>query len=271
MNIARVLALAQKAHLRTEMEIFLASLLDCSRLDLIARANEEIPVEKLGELQKGWIRLQDGVPVAYLTHQKEFYGLQFYVDERVLVPRPETEQLVDLVLERAKTGVLEIGTGSGAIACSVKHNRPELKVVATDISSSALEVASKNCVQLGVDVELVESNLLEKITGGGLDVLVANLPYIGLSEHAFLDENVQKHEPALALFGGDDGLQLYARLFDQIREREDAFRFILGEIGFSQGEAIKNLCAEKLPNYKFTLLEDLQGLDRNFVLEKISL
>ncbi len=251
------------------MEVFLASLLGSSRLDLIARGEEEVPVDKLSDLQKGWIRLQDGVPVAYLTHQKEFYGLSFYVDERVLVPRPETEQLVDLVLKHAKVGVLELGTGSGAIACSVKHRRPELKVVATDVSPEALEVASKNCVQLGVDVNLVESNLLEKVPGGGEDVLVANLPYIGTVDHAFLAENVEKHEPKLALDGGEDGLRLYARLFDEIKEQGRTFAYIFGEIGFSQGLAIRGLCAEKLPGYRFTLLQDLQGLDRHFVLERV--
>lgn len=271
MIVKRVLELAQKANLRTEMEVFLAHLFACSRLDLIARSEEEVPAPRLSELQKGWIRLQDGVPVAYLTRQKEFYGLSFYVDERVLIPRPETEQLVDLALKYAQKGVLELGTGSGAIACSIKWSRPELKVVATDVDLGALDVANKNCVQLGLEVELVESDLLEKVPPVTADVLVANLPYIGLKEHAFLAENVQKYEPSLALFGGDDGLRLYARLFEQIRTQKRDFSVILGEIGFSQGKAIRQLCQTLLPEYQFTLLQDLQGLDRHFVLEKLKL
>lgn len=271
MILARVIALAQKEGLRTEMEVFLAHLLGCSRLDLLARSEEEVPVEKLAELQKGWIRLQDGLPVAYLTHEKEFYGLSFYVDERVLVPRPETEQLVDLVLKYAKGAVLELGTGSGAIAISVKKGRPELEVTATDISDAALEVANKNCVQLGADVELIQSDLLEKVTEGTFDVLVANLPYIGKVEHASLAENVEKHEPHVALFGGRDGLDLYRRLFDEILTKKWKFRVILGEIGFSQGPDIEKLCQGRLPKYRFTLLQDLQGLDRHFVLERIDL
>lgn len=271
MILARVIALAQKEGLRTEMEVFLAHLLGCSRLDLLARSQEEVPVEKLAELQKGWIRLQDGLPVAYLTHEKEFYGLPFYVDERVLVPRPETEQLVDLVLKHANGTVLELGTGSGAIAISVKKARPELKVTATDISDAALEVANKNCVQHGVEVELIQSDLLEKVHGGRVDVLVANLPYIGKVEHAALAENVEKHEPHVALFGGSDGLELYRRLFDEILTEKWKFRVILGEIGFSQGSDVEKLCQERLPKYRFTLLQDLQGLDRHFVLERIEL
>jgi release factor glutamine methyltransferase len=269
MTIGRVLALAQKAGLRTEMEVFLAFLLDCSRLDLIARSEEEIPVESLAPLQKGWIALQDGVPVAYLTQQKEFYGLPFFVDERVLIPRPETEQLVDLALHYAKKSVLELGTGSGAVACSIKKNRPELRVVATDISEAALEVANKNCVQLGVELELLQSDLLEKVPQEDFDVLVANLPYIGTELHAFVSEEVEKHEPHLALFGGKDGLELYRRLFEEVLSQERSFKFILGEVGFSQGEAIRELCTAMFPEATFMLLQDLQGLDRHFVLERM--
>lgn len=267
--LGRVLALAQKEHLRTEMEVFLAHLLGCTRLDLLVRSEEEVPVEKLAELQKAWIRLQDGVPVAYLTHEKEFYGLSFYVDERVLVPRPETEQLVDLVLKYAKGPILELGTGSGAIAISLKKTRPELEVVAGDISDLALEVASKNCVQLGVNVELIESDLLAKIPKRDFDILVANLPYIGTQTHNLIADNVDRHEPKLALNGGRDGLELYARLFDEILAQKRDFRMILCEIGFSQGLDAQKLCQEKLPGYRFTLLQDLQGLDRHFVLERI--
>lgn len=269
MILGRILALAQKEHLRTEMEVFLAHLLGCSRLDLLVRSEEEVPVEKLAELQKGLIRLQDGVPVAYLTHEKEFYGLNFYVDERVLVPRPETEQLVELVLKYAKESVLELGTGSGAIAISVKKTRPDLKVTAGDISDLALEVANKNCVQLGVDVDLIESDLLAKIPDEKFDILVANLPYIGLDTHNLIADNVDRHEPHLALDGGSDGLDLYRRLFDEIVEQKRDFVMIFGEIGFSQGGDIKKVCEEKLPKYRFTLLQDLQGLDRHFVLERV--
>lgn len=247
----------------------MAHLLECCRLDLIARSEEEVPTEKLAGLQKGWVRIQDSVPVAYLTHEKEFYGLTFYVDERVLIPRPETEQLVELALEYAQGSILELGTGSGAIACSIKKNRPDLEVLATDISSAALEVASKNCVQLGVKVELIQSDLLEKVPQKSFDVLVANLPYIGTIEHAMIAENVEKHEPPLALLGGRDGLELYRQLFDEMVAQKRDFRMILGEIGFSQGVDIQKLCSEKLPEYRFALLQDLQGLDRYFVLEKV--
>lgn len=268
MTIGSILRLSQNENLRAEMEVFLSFLLSCSRLDLIARSEEEIAEGHLAALQKGWIRLKNGLPVAYLTHSKAFYNLDFYVNEHVLIPRPETERLVSLVLDRANETVLELGTGSGAIACSVKKNRPELSVIASDISDLALEVASKNCVQLGLDINLIQSDLLEKVPMQNFDVLVMNLPYIGKVKHAFLDDNVFKHEPHLALFGGEDGLDLYRRLFVQIKEQNRNFKLIFGEIGFSQGFDIQKVCEQLLPNYTFTLLQDLQGLDRYFLLER---
>ena len=265
MVIAEVLQKAQKLRLRTEMEVYLAHLMDVRRLDLIARSDEEVPVEILGDLQIGWTKIQDGTPVAYLTNKKEFYGIDFYVDERVLVPRGETELLVDLVLEREPESVLEIGTGSGAVAIAVASNL-DARVVAAEVSEKALEVANKNVVQCGVDVELIQSDLLEKVGDEEFDVLVANLPYIGGEKHNFIDENVQKHEPHVALFGGDDGLRLYAKMFEQIQEQGREFKWIMGEIGFSQGEALKELAEELLPEYECEVRKDLQDLDRHFVL-----
>jgi release factor glutamine methyltransferase len=265
MLIADVLAKAQKLSLRTEMEVYLAHLMGVRRLDLIARSDEEVPVENLADLQVGWTKIQDGVPVAYLINEKEFYGINLYVDERVLVPRGETELLVDLVLEREPKSVLEIGTGSGAVAVALAKNL-DARIMAVEVSEEALEVANKNVVQCEVDVELIQSDLLEKVGDEEFDILVANLPYIGEEEHNLIDENVQKHEPHVALFGGEDGLRLYAKMFEQIREQGREFKWIVGEIGFSQGAALKGLAAELLPEYDCEIRKDLQDLDRHFVL-----
>ncbi|MFA5793050.1 MAG: peptide chain release factor N(5)-glutamine methyltransferase [Candidatus Gracilibacteria bacterium] len=268
MLIGEVLRLAQKAHLRIEMEVFLCDLLGLNRLDLVANSKDEIPVEKLALLQKAWVKIMNGVPVAYLTHKKEFFGIELYVDENVLIPRPCTEQLVTWALSKAQDSVLEIGTGSGAIAIAIKKTRPELKVVATDVSSSALVVANKNCVQCGVDIGLIQSDLLDEVPQENFDTLVCNLPYIGLVEHASIAENVEKYEPHLALFGGEDGLELYRRLFEQIRMQGRGFKYVFGELGFSQGEAIRSLACELLPEMEFTLRQDYEGLDRHFLLER---
>ena len=265
MTIAQILSSAQKEHLRVEMEVFLCHLLQRSRLDLIAHGEEEVPVEKLGDLQRAWTELKGGKPVAYLTHEKEFYGMSFYVNEAVLIPRPCTEQLVDWTAEMAEARVLEVGTGSGAIAVALKKKRPELEVTASDISLDALAVAQKNAEALGAEVEFMHSDLLASISGN-FDALVANLPYIGTETHDAIDENVLKHEPGLALFAGPDGLDLYRRLFVEARDRN--FKFILGEVGFTQGRAIEEIAAELLPSHRFTLHQDLEGLDRHFLLER---
>lgn len=268
MNIAQILGSAQKEHLRLEMEVFLSHLLGKSRLDLIAHGEEEIPVEQLAELQLAWTAIKAGKPVAYLTQKKEFYELELFVNESVLIPRPCTELLVDWAAEVAEKKVLELGTGSGAVSLALKTKRPELELTATDISLDALAVASKNCVQLGLELRFLQSDLLRDVPHEDFDTLIANLPYIGTEFHADIDENVLNYEPGLALFGGSDGLDLYRRLFDQIREEGWAFKFILGEVGFSQGQAIREVAEEKLPMFHFTLRQDLEGLDRHFLLER---
>ncbi|MEK7146504.1 MAG: HemK family protein methyltransferase, partial [Patescibacteria group bacterium] len=143
------------------MEVFLSHLLGWERVRLLANSEQELPVRHLAALQSGWLKIREGFPVAYLTHEKEFFGHSFYVDERVLVPRGETELLVEMVLEKADelsargvqpVKILEIGTGSGAIALSLKKTNPELEIAATAISPEALDVANKNCVHLGAEL-----------------------------------------------------------------------------------------------------------------------
>lgn len=270
MTIGHLLAQAQKQHLRTELEVFLCHLLGKDKTDLLAHPEVEVPVEHLATLQTAWTRLLKGEPVAYLTQTKEFYGLPFYVDARVLVPRDATERLVDYVLERAFAGmrVLEIGTGSGAISVALKKTRPDLDVTASDVSPEALEVANKNCVQNGVEVKLVEADLLQGVPAEDFDLLVANLPYIGEEKNRFIAENVEAHEPHVALFGGFDGLQLYVRLFEQILEQKRSFKWIMGEIGFTQGQAALELAAKFFPEYEAVLLQDYEGFDRHFILTR---
>ncbi len=265
MKISQILQSAQKSSYRTEMEIYLAYLLGKSRLDLVRDGDEVVPVEKMGEIQKAWLKILDGYPVAYLTGVKEFYGIPLFVDENVLVPRPETELLVDYVCELAGEGarILEVGTGSGAIAIALKKTHPAFQVWATDVSRQTLSVAKKNIEKYGLDIELIESDLLQNVKND-FDILVANLPYIGEVRHNFIAENVQKHEPHVALFGGSDGLRLYERMFLEAKGR---FKYILGEIGFSQGEDIEDLCTKIFPEAKFELKQDYSGLDRHFILK----
>jgi release factor glutamine methyltransferase len=275
LTVGHLISQAQKLELRTEMEIYMAHLMKVGRLDLLAHPELPIPVEFLSELQKALLELMKGKPVHYLTNQKEFYGIPLFVDERTLIPRGCTELLVDYVLEVAGSGasILEIGVGSGAISIALKKTRPDLEILATDISAEALAVASQNAKVQDVEIEFLEADLFQDVPVRNFDILVANLPYIGEEKHRYLTEEVEKHEPHLALFGGSDGLRLYERLFQEIVDQKRNFQVICGEIGFSQGPELEAMAKHFFPNFAFELRQDLEGLDRHFFLtsDKITL
>jgi release factor glutamine methyltransferase len=221
-------------------------------------------------------------PVAYLTGHKEFYGLDFAVDRRVLVPRPETELLVDLALAfaRRKTKdqrpketdgpplvlgssslvLADIGAGSGCIAVALAVHLPEALIVATDSSHDALDVARSNVERHGVAgrVRLAEGDLLEPL-GEPIDLLVSNPPYTVLHE---IDEGVRRHEPCEALDGGPDGLAVYRRLLAQAPPKLRTRGAMLIEIGATQGAAVTDIARASFPKAQITVHKDLAGLDR---------
>lgn len=275
-SIGQLLQSAQKSNYRTEMEIFLAFLLKKSRLGLIKDRDCEIPVKHMSEIQSAWVKILDGYPVPYLTHEREFFGIPLYVDEAVLVPRPETELLVEHTLRAVdvlyKSGlkpvkILEVGTGSGAIALALKKTDASLEIAATDLSEAALKVAERNIRKCEADIELIHSDLLADVPVAHFNILVANLPYIGEVKNKFIAENVQKHEPNIALFGGYDGLALYERMFKEALEQNRNFEYILGEIGFCQGESIAALANKIFPGVDIQVMQDYNGLDRHFILK----
>ncbi|MBI4235213.1 peptide chain release factor N(5)-glutamine methyltransferase [Candidatus Peregrinibacteria bacterium] len=209
-------------------ELLLAYSLDESREFLFANANGDADP---GSVYMFWHyikRLASGEPIAYIIKKKEFYGLDFFVDQRVLIPRPETEMLVEAALKFSaanpskKLRILDLGTGSGNIAISLAKNLPDEcidLIDAVDLSEAACEVAKINALQHGVDdrVSVFPADLLDFADENGrYDLIVANLPYIGEVSHDFVSENVEKYEPNSALFAGDDGLALYKNLFEQI-------------------------------------------------------
>ena len=165
-----------------------------------------------------------GEPVAYLIGHKSFCGLEIAVDRRALVPRPETEEMVALCVQdwnaKAPT-IAELGTGSGAIACALAHLLPNATVTAGDASVDALELAAHNVTALGFgeQVKLVHSDLFTDFPDGTYDVIIANLPYVATRDLDNLEPSVEKHEPRQALFGGEDGLDVYRRLLDQAPAR----------------------------------------------------
>lgn len=273
-------------------EVVLANVLGVEKEYLIAHSDQEIGGESefsedLADLYMAYLKkVKEGEPVAYILKEKEFYGLSFFVDNRVLVPRPETEQLVETVLgfleekygvkrsrefesDVEKFRILDVGTGSGNIAISLATNFQNLEAVALDVSDDAIDVARVNVNQHGVEdrVELYQSDLLDAIEDGEkFHVIVANLPYIGTKTNSDVDENVEKHEPSSALFAGDDGLDLYLKMFKQIQEKNVSYDLIVGEFGSMQREDMEALLTDFF-GQNWRIEKDLAGLDRMFVVE----
>jgi len=207
--------------------------------------------------------IKGGQPVQYALGHANFYGREFNVDSRVLIPRQETEELVEWILNtqpKTALSVLDIGTGSSAIATTLAVERPMWQVTASDISTDALAVAKRNAEQFNADVTFVESDLFSSVEGQ-YDVIVSNPPYIADSEEDQMDTSVIGFEPHLALFADDEGLALYKKmatdLLTYLKPNGQAFF----EIGYQQGPTLVALF-ETLPNVTVTLKQDMSGHDR---------
>jgi release factor glutamine methyltransferase len=199
-------------------------------------------------------------PVAYIIGHRHFRHLQLMVDRRALIPRPETELLVETALT-LPTGsrVLDVGTGSGAVALALKDERPDLHVTGSELSVDALELAQANGARLNLDVDWLRADLLDGLSEN-LDVVLSNPPYVADGERATLAPEILRHEPAEALFGGPDGLQTIRRLIEQAGERQSV-RTLALEIGAGQASAV----GELMQAAGFTEIaaeRDLAGIER---------
>jgi release factor glutamine methyltransferase len=208
-------------------------------------------------------------PTAYITGHKEFFGIDFKVSPSTLIPRPDTELLVETAIELANTAfpqsclIADIGTGCGAIAIALALHLPQAKIYATDISATALEVAKSNCRKHGVSnrVRLLQGDLLEPLPEP-VQLIVANLPYISEPELSKLPLEISMFEPQTALAGGTDGLMQIERLLSQASSKLSSGRAILLEVGYDQGPAVKSLAQKCFPTAKISVVTDLSGLDR---------
>jgi release factor glutamine methyltransferase len=231
---------------RLEAEVLLAHVLNCPRIELIARSLEVPPDADRARFRELIKRRVEGWPVAYLVGQKEFYLLKFEVSPAVLVPRPETETLVMEALRVLKPvrepTVLDLGTGSGCIAVSVAHQKQDARVTATDISPDALDVAKRNAERHGVAdrVTFAQGDLFAAVPAGrAFDLVVSNPPYVTPAELAALSPDVREHEPRLALDGGPDGLAFYRRIAAGVGPLLRGGGSLLVEIGATQDEAVR--------------------------------
>lgn len=240
-----------------------------SLLDFILHRNKEVTESDQKILESIMAQLEDHRSPQYITGKAYFRDLELAVDERVLIPRPETEELVDLVLKensKADLRVLDIGTGSGAIAISLKSARPDWQVTASDISQGALQLAEENSKLNQVSLDFVESDVFGQITGT-FDVIISNPPYIAYGDKDEVGMNVLASEPHLALFADEDGFAIYHQIIEGAGEHLSENGKLYFEIGYKQGDGLRTLLSKHFPQKRVRVLEDIFGKDRKVVMD----
>jgi release factor glutamine methyltransferase len=240
---------------RLDAEVLLAWVLRVGRERLVLDGRSELGARAGARYSRAIDRRVAREPVAYITGVKEFRRISLAVDGRVLIPRPETELLVEVGLSLgAGARVIDVGTGSGAVALALKDERPDLVLTGVDVSADAIEVARSNAVRLGLDVRFVCGDLLGSVEGR-VDAVLANLPYV--ADGASLAAEIARYEPPSALFAGPDGLDVIRRLVGSVA----GVALIALEIGFDQAAAVASLVAAAGFG-SIEVLADLAGHDR---------
>lgn len=243
-----------------------------NKTDYLLHMHETITAEDQKQIDEDMAKLLAHYPPQYLIGSEAFLDYRFKVTPDTLIPRPETEELVEkclkLMQKQANQAlkVVDVGTGTGAIAISLKDKRPTWQVCAVDLSSAALEVAQENAQQIGVALEFVLSDCLDEVAGP-IDVLISNPPYICQDEYELMDISVREFEPKMALFAENNGLAIYQKLAKQAQSKLAKDGKIFLEIGFMQGPAVKKLFQAAFPKKQVSIHQDLFGNDRMIVVE----
>ena len=245
------------------------SLKKLSFTDFVFALQQEVTEEDKHFVEEIYTKLAAHIPAQYIIGHAEFFGMQLKVDERVLIPRPETEELVELILaENPKENlkVLDIGTGSGAIALALAKNRPDWSVTAADISQDALELATENANVQNLNLSFIKSDCFSEISSK-YDIIVSNPPYISRADEVEVGLNVLHSEPHLALFADEDGLAIYRRIAEDSKDYLNDGGKIYLEIGYKQGQSVPALFMENLPEKRVRTLKDQFGQDRMVVID----
>lgn len=245
------------------------SLKNLSFTDFVFALQQEVTEEEEVFVKGIFQQLAAHKPAQYIIGQADFYGMQLKVDERVLIPRPETAELVELILAEnpeANLSVLDIGTGSGAIALALAKNRPNWSVTAADISQDALDLANENAKNQNLQIFLKKSDCFTEISEK-YDIIVSNPPYISREDESEVGLNVLYSEPHLALFADEDGLAIYRRIAEDAKDYlKDGGKIYL-EIGYKQGQSVPKLFRKHLPEKRVRTLKDQFGQDRMVVVD----
>ena len=240
-----------------------------SLLDFILHQNKDVSAQDQALIEDIMSQLKEHRSPQYITGKAYFRDLELAVDERVLIPRPETEELVDLVLKensKADLQILDIGTGSGAIAISLKSARPDWHVTASDISSEALQLAKENSEKNQASLDFNESDVFNQISGK-FDVIISNPPYIAYDDEDEVGVNVLASEPHLALFADEDGFAIYRQIIEGAGEHLSENGKLYFEIGYKQGDGLRALLSKHFPQKRVRVLQDIFGKDRMVVMD----
>jgi release factor glutamine methyltransferase len=271
LQAARARLAAKSKHPRRDAELLLEHVLGCDQTALLTHPERILSSAESEQFDRLVERRLASEPMQYLIGEQEFFGLRFEVSPAVLIPRPETEHLVEVVLERfereEEVRIVDVGTGSGAIAVALAHSLPQSRVTAVDLFPAALEVARINAERHGVidRLTLLTSDLLAAVGSADFDAVVANPPYIAAEE--VLEPQVANYEPHSALYAGRTGLEIYERLIPQADRVLKPGGWLMLEIGFGQSDALRNLMDGWAG---VTLVNDLQGIPRVVLGQKQS-
>lgn len=256
---------------RMNAEVLLMFVLNCDRAYLYAHPERELTPDERQRYDEALGTRSQGVPSQYITGHQEFWGLDFIVNPAVLIPRPETEHVIETVVPLACVGdrqrIVDVGTGSGCIAIALAHELPQAEITAVDLSTEALEVARLNAARLQVESRIcfLQSDLLSSVTDEQFDFVVSNPPYVGECEADRVQREVRKFEPHMAVFGGEQGLDIIQRLVSQAWPVLHDGGWLIMEIGFTQSRAV----LEMLSGWsEARAIPDLQGIPRVIAAKK---
>ena len=245
------------------------SLKNLSFTDFVFALQQEVTEEEKQFVEEIYKKLAAHIPAQYIIGHAEFFGMELKVDERVLIPRPETEELVELILSEnpeKNLKILDIGTGSGAIALALAKNRPDWSVTAADISQDALNLAMENAKAQDLNLSFIKSDCFSEISAK-YDIIVSNPPYISREDQEEVGLNVLHSEPHLALFADEDGLAIYRRIAEDSKNYLNDGGKIYLEIGYKQGQSVPALFRQHFPEKRVRTLKDQFGQDRMVVID----